>query len=107
MKFSNDGHQISFDYQDNLGGRLTYFPIRNEKTLVIEHLFVNPDLRGQGFAQQLMLAAIRFAKKQGQLIYPLCPYAQAFLKQHPEYHNLVDLQTNDIQAEMEKNNGSK
>lgn len=108
MKFTNDGQKISFNYQDKIGGCVTYFPIRDDQTLVIEQVFVNPALRGQGMAQQLMIEMLNFAKQQNKKIYPLCPYARAYLKKHLEYQALIENHSEtEVQKEKEKSNGSK
>ncbi|AVL00457.1 GNAT family N-acetyltransferase [Pediococcus inopinatus] len=112
MEFINDGKQISFKHQNKLGGDVTYFPIREGQTLVIEQVFVDPTLRGHGLAQQLMVEMLTYAQTQHKTIYPLCPYAQSYLKHHPEYQALIDPQipnnqTADSLQEMEHNNGTK
>ncbi|WP_412988726.1 GNAT family N-acetyltransferase [Pediococcus siamensis] len=106
MEFTNDGNQITFTYHEKVGGRAAYFLIRNGQTLVIEQIFVNPELRGQGLAQRLLLACINYAKANQKQIYPLCPYAQSYFKQHPEYQDLIDT-TPPSQEETEQKNGSK
>ncbi|MCV3326714.1 N-acetyltransferase [Pediococcus ethanolidurans] len=108
MEFTNDGKKISFTYHEKIGGCVTYFFIKKQETIVIEQVFVNPELRGQGLAQQLMLKILSFAKEQHKKIYPLCPYARTYLKKHTEYQALIDDHTTlETKNEMEKNNGSK
>ncbi|AMV60097.1 acetyltransferase (putative) [Pediococcus damnosus] len=114
MKFTNDGKQIKFMHEDKLGGDVTYFSIRDDQTLVIEQVFVDPSLRGQGIAQQLMVEMLTYAKNQNKKIYPLCPYAQVYLTKHPEYQFLIDPQIpvddqtkNSLQEMEQNNNGTK
>lgn len=63
----------------------------NGKEMDIFHTFTDPDLRGQGLAEQLTQAAFEHAKKNGLKIIPTCEYVRdAFLKKHPEWNSIVE-----------------
>lgn len=66
-----------------LGYRLT------GSTMTITHTNVPPSLRGRGIAGELTRFALETARKQGWKVVPVCSYAAAFLKQHPEYDDLL------------------
>lgn len=55
------------------------------------HTFTDPELRGQGLAEQLTQAAFEYAKKNGLRIIPTCEYVKdTFLKKHPEWNGIVE-----------------
>ena len=60
------------------------------KEMDIFHTFTDAELRGQGFAEKLALAALEYAKKNGLLVVPTCDFVKEFVKKHPEYDNMVD-----------------
>lgn len=56
---------------------------RHDGKMVIEHVGVVPERRGQGLAKVLVLAAVDWAREAGLKIVPVCPYAQAVLRRDP------------------------
>jgi predicted GNAT family acetyltransferase len=72
---------------DGHTGVLTYREAAGRITLI--HTEVPPELRGRGIADALARAALDDARRRRLLVRPLCPFAQAFLKRHPEYADLV------------------
>jgi predicted GNAT family acetyltransferase len=57
--------------------------------VVIPHVEAPMALRGTGTAGRLMTGLLELIRARGQKITPLCPYAVAFLKKHPEYADLI------------------
>jgi uncharacterized protein len=56
-------------------GRMTYSWAGKEK-FIIDHTEVNPQFRGRNVGNQLVMAAVEFARKQNLKIIPLCPFAK-------------------------------
>jgi predicted GNAT family acetyltransferase len=50
---------------------------RDRSVIVIDHTFVEPELRGQGIARQLLDAAVAWARQNSASIVPECSYARA------------------------------
>jgi predicted GNAT family acetyltransferase len=46
-------------------------------------------LRGGGVAGRLMQGVLEQARRQGVKVTPLCAYAVAYMKRHPEYADLA------------------
>ncbi len=46
-------------------------------------------LRGGGVAGRLMRGVLEEARRQGVKVTPLCAYAVAYMKRHPEYGDLT------------------
>ena len=57
--------------------------------MVIEHTEVSDELRGQKVGNQLVAAAVDYARKQEIRIIPLCPFANAVFKKTPEYNDVL------------------
>ncbi len=72
---------------DGLCAFMTYsrFPGR----IVYTHTEVPRPLEGQGLAAKLARAALDFARVNDLRVVPLCPYVSRFIREHPEYQDLV------------------
>ncbi len=57
--------------------------------LVIDYVEAPPALRGTGAAGAFMSALAAKARADGDKLRPLCGYAAAWLKRHPEHHDLI------------------
>lgn len=72
-----DGHPCELDYR--LDGR----------HMTIMHTGVPPEVGGRGIAAGLTRAALDTARGRGWQVLPLCSYAQAYIRRHPEYADLL------------------
>lgn len=57
--------------------------------LVANHVFVSPELRGQGLAQRLVAHLVDYARQNDLKIKPTCPYAVKSFAEHPEYADVA------------------
>lgn len=53
-------------------------------TLFIDYVESPPILRGQGEAGKLMAEIMDFAQDKGLKIFPICGYAVAWMRRHPD-----------------------
>lgn len=53
------------------------------------HTIVPESLRGHGVAQQLVLAGLASARERGLRVVPQCPVFAAYMRKHPETHDLL------------------
>lgn len=58
--------------------------------VVFTHTEVDPAFQGRGLAGRLARAALDAARDRGLQVTPLCPYIASYIRQHPEYLDLVD-----------------
>ena len=63
--------------------------LQDENTFVITHVGVQPELRGQGVAGKLTQAGLEFAKAKSLRVIPMCSYAAAYIRRHPQYAELI------------------
>lgn len=63
--------------------------LQNGNQLVITHVGVHPSLRGQGIAGKIVEAALKHARENSLRVIPMCSYAAAYLRRHPEHADLT------------------
>ncbi len=57
--------------------------------LAITHTIVPAEIGGRGIASDLVRQAFDYARQEGLGVVPLCSYAVAWVRRHPEYEGLV------------------
>lgn len=60
------------------------------RRVVFIHTEVDEAYSGQGLATRLAKFALDDVRAAGKRIVPVCPYIAAYLRQHPEYDDIVD-----------------
>jgi predicted GNAT family acetyltransferase len=73
---------------DEYPSRLDY--IQDGKNFVITHVGVHPELRGQGVAGRLVETSLEYARENALRVIPMCSYAAAYMRRHPEYAELMN-----------------
>jgi predicted GNAT family acetyltransferase len=63
--------------------------IEDGKNFVITHVGVNPAFRGHGVAGRIVQAGLEYAREHGLRVVPMCSYAAAYIRRHPEYIELT------------------
>ena len=66
--------------------------IQDGKNFVITHVGVHPELRGQGVAGRIVQVSLEYAKEHALRVIPMCSYAAAYIRRHPEYAELLNQQ---------------
>jgi predicted GNAT family acetyltransferase len=72
-----DGSTAELDYR------------RRGNRLVLVHTEVPEAIGGRGIAGRLTAAAVETAQREGLVVVPLCPYARAWLRDHPAVASTV------------------
>jgi predicted GNAT family acetyltransferase len=62
---------------------------RDGQTLIISHTEVPRALEGRGLGSQLVSGMLDLVRSRGETIVPLCGFVRFFLRDHPEYADLV------------------
>ena len=63
--------------------------IQDGKNFVITHVGVHPDFRGQGVAGKIVQVGLEYAREHTLRVVPMCSYAAAYIRRHPEYADLT------------------
>ena len=56
--------------------------------LIIDHTQTFPGFEGRGIGKRLVIAAAEWARANGQMLMPLCPFARQILDRFPEYADI-------------------
>ncbi|MEP7137323.1 MAG: GNAT family N-acetyltransferase [Chloroflexota bacterium] len=88
----NPGEKRFETWIDGKLSKLDY--IEDDKNFVITHVGVQPELRGQGIAGKITQVGLEYAKGKSLRVVPMCSYAAAYIRRHPEYAELTRQQEN-------------
>lgn len=69
-------------------GHLSY-SLPDAVTMVVEHVEVDPSLRGKGLGERLVGAAVEWARANRRQIVPMCSYARAVIARTAEYQDVL------------------
>ncbi|MBP7242589.1 GNAT family N-acetyltransferase [Amaricoccus sp.] len=61
-----------------------------EGRAIIEHTEVPDAMRGLGVGQAMVARAVVDARSAGRRLLPLCPFAAAQFRRHPEWEDVLD-----------------
>ncbi|RAI80087.1 N-acetyltransferase [Macrococcoides goetzii] len=67
---------------------ITFKP-SGQDTIVIDHTYTDPKLRGQGIAKALVLKVTDYAKANNLKIIPLCSYARIVMERDDALRQLI------------------
>jgi len=84
-----DGRIFSTDEKGELMAEVTYVN-QGAGTIDIDHVYVNPALRGQGVAGKAMIVVTEYLKKNGLKATASCSYANTwFTKNREQYSDII------------------
>jgi predicted GNAT family acetyltransferase len=95
MEIDLDQVQVGHNPEENrfetfIDGKLCKLDyIHNGKNFVITHVGVHPSLRGQGVAGKIVEAGLEYARENSFRVVPMCSYAAAYIRRHPEHAELT------------------
>lgn len=73
---------------DGAEAELTFTTVGDQQ-LIIDHTGVPDAFRGQGAGLRLVSRAVEDARTSGRKIIPLCPFAAAQFRRHPEWADVL------------------
>ncbi len=90
-----DGRIYSVDENNELMAEAT-FSFKEDGEVDLDYTYVNPALRGQGIAGEMMEVVAAYLKEKGLKASATCSYANAWLKQHREsYPGIISQKVDD------------
>lgn len=91
IQHSFDGKKGSFFYEEqgNCLAEMVYV-MAPEQKMIIEHTEVDDSLKGQGVGLMLLETLVDYVRKKEIKVIPLCPFANAMLKKHTEWHDILN-----------------
>lgn len=94
----DDATNIEFEDQGSKGRYVVRAPDGSEaemtftmagRQMIIDHTGVPDVFRGQGIGLKLVTRAVEDARAAGRTIIPLCPFAAAQFRRHPEWADVL------------------
>ena len=84
-------HPAELRYELRVDGELAgLIAYRKEPgVVVLVHTEVFPSVEGRGLGSTLVAGALDDIRARGLRVVPLCPFAAAYVRRHPEYADLV------------------
>jgi len=77
-------------FETEVDGAVVYTQYRRLASgILFPHTETPPPLQGRGLAGLVVRAALDWARAEGALVLPTCPYVSAWIVRHPDYHDLV------------------
>ncbi|HMP94156.1 MAG TPA: GNAT family N-acetyltransferase [Phnomibacter sp.] len=74
------------------GGLATMVYRHYKGNIAFMHTHVPEAYEGQGIAAAMAQKALQWVQSQGKKIMLYCPYVSGYVKRHPEYHPLVNME---------------
>jgi len=68
---------------------LTFSGSADGKLVMLDHTEVSESLRGQGVVRGLVEEAVRWARREGIHLVPVCPFARAVFDREPSFHDVL------------------
>jgi len=87
IKEGNNRFFIGKNGEDDIA-RITYY-YKDMFTIVIDHTFVSPELRGKNIAGRLLNKVVGFAQENKLKIIPVCSYAVKKMTRNDEYLDVL------------------
>jgi predicted GNAT family acetyltransferase len=84
------GHRGAF-FVERSGKRLAEmtYSVAGELRIIVDHTDVSDELRGTGTGAKLVAAAVQWARAEGKLVVPLCPFAKSVFDKTPEFRDVL------------------
>lgn len=95
-KYENE-RIYSVDENGELMAEATFVHKKNDE-INIDHVYVNPKLRGQGVASKIMVAVVDYLREKELKATATCSYANGWLKKNSELY--ADVISKDISDEV-------
>ncbi|KAA5547766.1 GNAT family N-acetyltransferase [Adhaeribacter rhizoryzae] len=89
MKVIHDPADLRFYAEVNGDEAELTYTYPEETVLDLDYTYIPPSARNKGLSDQLVQAALDFAREQKFLVIPSCPVVEAFVKRHPDYQDLL------------------
>ncbi|UTH13436.1 GNAT family N-acetyltransferase [Macrococcus equipercicus] len=87
MDIKQGDNRFYIDEGSSFKAEITFVP--QGDTLVIDHTFVDPSLRGQGVAKQLVDRVVAYARQENKKILPVCSYAMIVMERDLSTHDVL------------------
>jgi len=84
---NQERHRFELHVDGTLAAYAEYNVLKNG--LLFTHTEVLPEFEGRGVGSAIVRHALDEVRLRSVQAIPVCPFVAAFLRKHPEYHDLV------------------
>jgi len=84
-----DGNQFYLGSDPIYAEAIITYVFQDNETVMIDHTYVSPKLRGQGIAKELVDAVVKYAREKNLKVIPLCSYADRLMNASEEYRDVL------------------
>jgi len=91
VRRNTQAHRYELRVDDALAGFAEYNELSTR--VVFTHTEILPAFQGQGYSAVLIQRALEDVRALGKHVVPVCPAVAAFLRKHPEFHDLLTAET--------------
>ncbi len=88
MEFTKEPGRLFHETDGELDAEILFPAINDGQTWSIDHTYVNPSLRGQGIAGQMLAEVVAMAEEAGVTLRPVYSYARKAFFMNPEYQKI-------------------
>lgn len=89
MKIEHDPNAQRFSARFDDGDAYVAYHERPDGTLDLQHTIVPPEEQNRGVGGELVQHVLDHARREDLRIVPSCPFVAAWIRDHPEYEDLV------------------
>ena len=88
IKHHEQDKKFEIFHEGTSAGLMTYTWAGNDK-FIIDHTEVFPEFEGKGLAKKLVYAGAEYARKNGKIVIPLCPYAKITFQKNEDLQDVL------------------
>lgn len=89
MEFTYEPGRLFHETDDIVDAEILFPEILGGAVWSIDHTYVDPELRGQGIAGQMLAEVVDRATKANVQLKPVCTYARQAFFRNPEYQKIA------------------
>ena len=86
---SNDSKGAFFIEQDGKRVAEMTYSKAGPKKIIIDHTEAAEEVRGEGYAKELVYHGVEFARKNDLKVLPLCPFAKSVIERNEELQDVL------------------
>lgn len=86
----SDPDRFEIQTDDAVAGFAQYVDPPGSGQRVIFHTKIDHEFDGRGLGSEVVREALDMTRQEGLRVVPVCPFVKEYVKEHPEYGDLVD-----------------
>lgn len=88
-KFQDNAAEARFEWEEEGVVSFCDYRVGSDGVVALTHVETPPAFRGRGAAERLMHAITAHAREKGLKLRPICSYAVAYYRRHPDARDVL------------------